>query len=180
MSDPMHLAMLTSIATGFLCLVFVRALLHKISSFEEHIGTVRDYRVVSNARLAGIAVVVAEALTVAGLLWPTTRAAATVLAIALLMLYSGAIAINLLRGRTTIDCGCGGGGQGISPLHVVRNLVLIAIAAPLVLLDSAMPIQLSASFAVVGCVLVLWLTFLAFDQLLGNRMHAIASVHSIL
>ena len=46
---------------------------------------------------------------------------------ALLMAYGMAILINLLRGRTWMDCGClGSTGEGLSYWLVTRNLVLSA------------------------------------------------------
>ena len=50
------------------------------------------------------------------------------LAAALLVSYALAIGINLLRGRTSIDCGCLGAGQRnrIGGWMVIRNLGLVA------------------------------------------------------
>jgi len=46
----------------------------------------------------------------------------------LLSVYAGAILINLLRGRTWMDCGClGTEGEGLSYWLVFRNLTLLAI-----------------------------------------------------
>ena len=122
--------MLSTIAAGFLSLVFLRALLHKLGGYAEFVGNLRDYRVVPEtlapAAAAGL-LVAAETLAAVGLLVPATRSAAAVLAAALLLLYAAAIALNLLRGRTSIDCGCGGSGQGISRLHVLRNLAAGAV-----------------------------------------------------
>ena len=180
MNTQTSFTVLANIATGLLCLVFLRALLHKLSSFDSFVGVVRDYRLVSRPRLFALALITVEALTLVGLVWPRTRESAAMLAMSLLALYVVAIAVNLKRGRTTIDCGCGGGGQGISGLHIVRNVMLIGLAAPVLWFDSLVQVQLGTSLANVSCVLVLWLTFLAFDQLLDNRMHAVASAHSTL
>jgi uncharacterized protein (DUF58 family) len=52
-------------------------------------------------------------------------------AAALLMIFAAAMAINILRGRSHIDCGCGR-SQLRQPLHwgmVVRNLLLAALVA---------------------------------------------------
>lgn len=178
MTTPSYGTLFSCIAAGLLCLVFVRALLHKLSGFAEFVTTVRDYRLVTHSRAAALAIVGAEIVVTVGLLVPQTRGVAAIGAAILLGLYAGAIAINLRRGRTSIDCGCGGGGQGISRLHVVRNLILMSLSVPVMLFDSAIVPQLGLSLAVIGCVLVLWLTFLAFDQLLGNRTHAIATTYS--
>ena len=50
--------------------------------------------------------------------------------LALLVLYSAAIAINLLRGRRDIECGCGGAATHV-PLSgwlLARNAALMATA----------------------------------------------------
>ena len=58
----------------------------------------------------------------------------------LLLPMTLAVAINLARGRSEIDCGCGGTrGQGLSNGLVVRNIVLM-----LSLLCAARPLHLAA------------------------------------
>ncbi len=104
-------------------LLFGFAALHKLrepAAFREALG---DYALLPRRAVAPLArltplVELALALALAGGL-PWSGAAGA----ALLSLYSGAIAINLLRGRRGIDCGCGGAG-GPRPLGVsllVRN-----------------------------------------------------------
>lgn len=171
---------LASLAAGFLCLVFVRALLHKLGGFAEFVGTVRDYRLVPWPRAVALALTALELGIVVGLLLPGSRQAAAVAGAALLAVYALAIGLNLRRGRTSIDCGCGGPGQGISPLHVARNAALIALAAPVALIGSPPLPDLAAAIVVAGCMLLLWMLFLAFEQLLGNRLHAVASTYSAL
>ncbi len=66
-------------------------------------------------------------------IWPRgTRAAAALLILALLVLYSGAIAINLLRGRRDIACGCGGAATHV-PLSgwLLARTALMAAALAL-------------------------------------------------
>jgi Methylamine utilisation protein MauE len=64
-------------------------------------------------------------------IWPgETRVAAAALMLTLLALYSVAIAINLLRGRRDIECGCGGAATHV-PLSgwlLARNAALMAAA----------------------------------------------------
>jgi hypothetical protein len=157
----------------FLALVFLRAILHKIGGYGEFVGIVRDYRLLP-ARLEVVAaplLLACECLVVAGLVLPQTRAGAAALAAGLLLAYALAIGLNLLRGRTTIDCGCGGGGQGISGLHLVRNALLSLFTLPAMLWPAA-ALSPAGFAAAAASVTVLWLTFLAFDQLLGNHTHA--------
>lgn len=117
-------------AVVFTALLFVRACVHKINDFVAFTGFVEDYKLVP-ARMApalGAMIVAGEAFIVVGSLLPWTRPAAMVLAVALLTAYAGGIAINLLRGRDRIECGCGGPAQGISPALIFRNAVLAAVA----------------------------------------------------
>lgn len=176
----MAAAILASLATSFLCLVFARALLHKLGSFDELVVTVANYRLVPWPRAVALALTAAELAIVVGLLLPVSRRAAAVAAALLLAAYALAIGINLRRGRTSIDCGCGGPGQGISRLHVARNALLILVAVPVASIANAALPQLAAAFVVAGGVLTLWMTFLAFEQVLGNRLHAAASTYSAL
>lgn len=173
-------AIVASLATSFLCLVFARALLHKLGGFTEFVGTVANYRLVPWPRAVAMALAGAELAIVVGLLLPASRQAAAAAGAALLAAYAVAIGINLRRGRTSIDCGCGGPGQGISPWHLARNAVLAAFAVPVALLESPPLPELAAAFVVAGGVITLWMTYLAFEQLLGNRMHAAASTYSAL
>jgi hypothetical protein len=72
-----------------------------------------------------------------GLLVPTTRSEAATVAVALLLLFAAAMAINLRRGRSDIDCGCFVGlmRQRIDWVLVHRNLVLAAGGAFLILAE---------------------------------------------
>lgn len=70
-------------------------------------------------------------LAAGALLLPaSTRTLGAFLAAVLLLVVTGAVAINLLRGRRDIDCGCGGlsahvGEQTLSWGLVVRNSLLM-------------------------------------------------------
>jgi hypothetical protein len=126
--DPLAVAT----AIGLLVFVLGRAVLHKLADFAEFRQNVIDYRLVPE-RLAGpVAVVLAggEALAVILLLVPGFRTVGASVAALLLASYAAAMAINLSRGRTSIDCGCGGPAQSISWALVGRNVLLAALAAP--------------------------------------------------
>jgi len=117
-------------AVVFTALLFVRACVHKINDFVAFTGFVEDYKLVP-ARLAsafGAMIVAGEAFIVIGSLLPWTRPAAMMIAAALLVIYAVGIAINLMRGRGRIECGCGGPAQAISPALILRNVVLGVIA----------------------------------------------------
>jgi len=176
----LYLDVASTVAACFLSLVFLRALLHKLGRHAELIGIVREYRLMPQrlAPLAAVAIVACEACAAVGLMLPQTRAAAALLACGLLISYAAAIGINLLRGRTSINCGCGGTGQGISRLHLLRNVLLALSALPAMASVSRGPTGFEVSALAVGCVLAAGFMFLAFDQLLGNRTHAVATEYT--
>ena len=68
------------------------------------------YRLLPDALTAPVAFAIplAEAIGAAALLFPDTRTAGAIGLVALLVAFAAAIAINLLRGHTDIDCGCSG------------------------------------------------------------------------
>lgn len=166
-----------AIAAGLLCLVFARAALHKLSDREDFRAVLAEYRLLPGWAVAPVAhaLPLLELLAAALLLVPPARAAAAALAFVLLALYAAAIAANLLRGRRTLDCGCGGPGRGIGWGHAARNAALAALAW-LPLAAPAAPAGGGALAALIstGCVALLFLLFLLFEQLLGNRAHLIA------
>ncbi|MER8454148.1 hypothetical protein NKG60_30060 [Mesorhizobium sp. M1428] len=162
--DP--LAVGTSI--GLLVLVFARAILHKITDFGELRQTVIDYRIAPKrlARPIAAALTGAESLTLASLLTPGFRGYGTLAAAFALLGYGAAMAINLARGRTSIDCGCGRHGQSISWVLVGRNILLAGLAgiaaAPVVARPfGGFDVMLMPT--VVGAA---WLLLLVFERLL--------------
>ena len=121
-------------ALSVLLLVGASAKLRDLSLFRAHI---ENYQLLPERLVAPAAAVLALWELGCGLAlllapdWPLTRAATAML----LVLVSSAVAINLLRGRTDIDCGCAGlsghsGEQRLSGALVLRNaLLLLALFA---------------------------------------------------
>jgi Methylamine utilisation protein MauE len=74
---------------------------------------------------------VLECAAALGLLLSPLRAPAALVLIALLGLFTGAIVINLVRGRTDIDCGCFGPAlrQRLSWWLLPRNGALFGLLA---------------------------------------------------
>ncbi|MFH5774877.1 MauE/DoxX family redox-associated membrane protein [Paracoccus sp. NGMCC 1.201697] len=117
---------------SFLAVLFASAALSKLTAIDEFHGVVRNFRLLPDALARPVAMVlpVVELAVAAGLLiGPLARPAALVAA-ALLAVFGLAIAINVLRGRSQIDCGCFRNGmkQRISWATVGRNVVLTALA----------------------------------------------------
>ena len=120
-----------------LALLFGVAAGHKLADRARFLAVLGNYDLVPAGLvpLAGMAIVAAEAAAALLLTLPPVRAHGACVAVALLAAYALAIAINLLRGRTRIDCGCLGFGRHdrIAWTLVARNLALIALALALLL-----------------------------------------------
>jgi uncharacterized membrane protein YphA (DoxX/SURF4 family) len=114
-----------------LAAVFLLSGLAKLPRREEFVRAVRNYQLVPD-RLGGLVGRVLPPLEVAGgallALGLGIRPVAALLALCLAA-FSGAVSINLLRGRT-IDCGCFGpvAQQQITWWTVARNVVLLGMA----------------------------------------------------
>jgi hypothetical protein len=119
------------VASGFIIAVLARAVIEKAVGYDIFIAIVRDYRLLpaALAPFAGAALLGAEALAIVLMLVPAFAAAGAIITAALFALYGVAMAATLSAGRTEIECGCGGDGQIVSWALVVRNAMLVAIAA---------------------------------------------------
>lgn len=135
---------------------------------------VEAYEIVPDrlAPAAAIAFALAEALAGLLLLPPLTRAAGVMLALLVLALATGAVVVNLRRGRRVIDCGCGGlsGRQPISWRLVARNaaLALVLLAVPAL---PGLPLD-ALGIALGGAALAL--AYATADQLLVNGLRQAA------
>jgi hypothetical protein len=91
-----------------------------------------------------------------------------VAAIALLALYSAAIALNLARGRRDIDCGCLGPGhrQPLSEWLVARNAAAAIAAATLLAPVDGRPWSWLDALSVSACAACLALLWAAANRLL--------------
>lgn len=120
-----------------LALLFGVSAAHKLADRQRFLAVLKNYDLMPErlVPLAGAAVVAAEVVAIPMLVLPPTRALGAYLSVALLAAYALAIAVNLLRGRTRIDCGCFGFGRHdhIAWTMVVRNLALVALALALLL-----------------------------------------------
>jgi hypothetical protein len=158
------------VAAGTLVCVFARAVVHKVSDFSWFAHTLTGYKLLPEALTQPVAVtlVALEALVIIGLTIPSLRVFAALLALALLILYATAIALNLLRGNMRIDCGCGGAGQGLSWFLVLRNAVLGAIALVAAATPLAATLDILAWISVVTGIASLMLAEAGADQLNEN------------
>jgi hypothetical protein len=105
---------------------------HDLAAFQ---AVVEQYRLLPDrlVPLFARALPVVELGAAVGLLWPTSRAASAAVLIVLLVVFAVAMAVNLARGRSDIDCGCfiGARKQRISWPLVLRNLALAGLGLTL-------------------------------------------------
>ena len=125
--DPIY----SLIVTLRVAVVFAHAATHNVLAYTRHVASVAEYQGMP-ARLVPLLaplVIVLEFAAAILVLLPATRPMGLILAAGLLLAYLFSIGLNLLRGRTSIDCGCGWGSQAhpISGWLLIRNLLYIAI-----------------------------------------------------
>ncbi|HVA78762.1 MAG TPA: MauE/DoxX family redox-associated membrane protein [Candidatus Binataceae bacterium] len=117
-------------------------------------GAVANYRLLPGwlEKPVAWAVPLCETACAAGILFAATRAAAAAAMAMLLGVFTGAIAINLARGRRAIDCGCFGPAlrQELGGSLLVRNLALVAAALALELPVGARGLE-PVDFVTIGC-----------------------------
>lgn len=149
-------------------LVFLNAALGKLRHHLTFQGVVSNYRLLPEMAVPGFAMLlppaeltVAAALLFAPSFWPELSAAM------LLLLFGAAMAVNILRGRRHIDCGCFQSTlkQTLSWTLVVRNAglaVLLAVpaAAPVDVLPQSVATEALLAGAVLFVILqsmnILW------------------------
>ena len=168
MSDALALASAWTLAG-----IFLFAASHKARNYLAFRGVLSEYRLLP-AALVGIAapavvgaeIVAALALLAPAGLMPGVPAASA--AALLLCAYTGAIAVNLLRGRTSIDCGCGGEPTPLSGWLLLRNALLLGLAFTAG--TDATPGWAPELFPLAAaCTLFLWSAYAIGNRLLANR-----------
>jgi methylamine utilization protein MauE len=120
-----------------LALIFGASAILKLSDLELFAGSVANYQLLPRwmEKPFAYALAMVECAAAAGVLFAVSRAAAAETLALLLVLFSAAIAINLIRGRADFDCGCFGPAlrQQLSGWLLVRNLFLMMMASMAVL-----------------------------------------------
>ena len=120
----------------FLSYLFATAGYQKFYSGNHFQKSISEYRVIPASWSRGLArlLPVVELAAGIGLLVPSLQMVAALAVCALLVLYTVAIAINVVRGRRDLDCGCSGSDQEqvVSGVLLARNATLFALALVLV------------------------------------------------
>lgn len=169
MNSDAFLSMLALAIGSGIALIFLRAVYHKTAEFTEFTGFVADYRIVPEAlvRPVSLALVVAEAAVVLGTVTPGGLPFAMVLGAGLFVLYAVGIGVNVARGRTTVECGCGGAPQSVGPALLWRNGILAAAALGAAALPSG-GLPVASVVAALAAGILVWVAFLMADLLLSN------------
>lgn len=172
-------AAIHSLISVIFAMLLLWASLHKFSDRLQFQGILTAYQLLPAALLPLLALFIPIVELSLGLAWLTgfqneTVALATVV---LLASYTFAMGINIFRGNTEIDCGCGlssakhktAGYQRLSIILLLRNLVLILIASIAVIPSNERLLgfidYLNVGLASVGLVFL----YAAFNQLLANK-----------
>lgn len=137
--------------TTFLVIVLTRACWHKVDHFLETVGFAQGYGVVPGPWTVPIVrgLALGEALSVLALAVPASRPLGGLAAAALFAGYGLLMAAALTRGRSHIDCGCGGPPQIVSGFTLGRNAVLAVLGLAVAALPVAAvtPVEAAATIA---------------------------------
>ena len=174
-------ALLLRAAAMAIGLVLLASAAHKLRDWPTFRAAVSNYRLLPDGLVAPVALALPMLEAVAGiaLLVDGLRIAGAWLAVTAIGFATLAVVINLIRGRTAIDCGCGGlgGSQRLSWGLVVRNTVLLVALAIGTTLDAASTGALLDFATLAALTLSLVALLAAASQLLANRslfIHAVS------
>ena len=174
------LFMLSATARLAIAVILALAAVHALRHAAEFGDSVAQYRI-GPRRLAPVAARLLpplQLIAAGSLLVPVSSHAGAALGLCLMALFTGAIAVNLVRGRTFIDCGCGGArGQRLSAGLVLRNLTLMAGLGLVIAAPPTGLIDAWTTIGVTGASLTLIVMYFAANQLMTNRQ-ALVMLHS--
>ena len=153
-------------------LLFASAALHKLRDLAQFDEIFSAYGVMpadSTLRISW-AVPLLEMAVAAGLASHVTRAYAAALGILLLLAYAATIAVNLLRGRRDLACGCGGLDERrpIAAWMVWRNILIALAAASVFAPWTDRALTMTDGVTIAFGLLTVALIYLCADQLFGN------------
>jgi uncharacterized membrane protein len=158
-----------------LALIFAASALIKFADLNEFRGAIENYRIVPEqiSGLIAVAVPLAEIFGAIGLMFPATHRASAMLLSMLLVVFTASIAINLLRGRRHIDCGCFGPAlrQRLSWWLPARNLAMIAMLATVILPVAIRPLSLLDFATILFAAATLAVLYSAANYLVANAPH---------
>ncbi len=152
-----------------LALLFAAAAAQKLRDFAAFRAALGGYRLAPERTLGILAgaLIAAEVATASALAFSESGGLA---AVALLALYTAAIALNLARGRREIDCGCFGPArrQPLSLALVVRNAGWIALGLVCALPSGSRPLVVLDALTITALVALGALVHGAVNGLISN------------
>lgn len=152
--------------------VLASAATHKLRSPARFANQVEDYQMLPRVLVRPVARLLPwlELAIAFALLVPASRGLAAQGAMALLVGYASAIAVNLWRGRHDIDCGCSGPEQAqpLRPVLLLRNALLIGLAQVASLTPEARDLVAFDGFVAIASSTAALLLYAATDGLLAN------------
>ncbi len=154
-------------AMSTLALVFVLSVSHKLRDYARFRASLGAYQLFPE-RLLGVfapLVILLELAAIVAILLPAGPGVS--IAFGLLLIYTAALTVNLLRGNTSIDCGCGDAPTPISGWLLLRNGGLLLLALPHE--PASGPPDLLHWALVAALVTLLMIFYLIFEQLLANH-----------
>lgn len=158
---------------GMVALVFAVGAVQKLRDVPAFHGVLLSYELVPPRLLRPLAwaVPLLEAASALLLVLPASRPAGAVLGLAVLGLVTAGVAVNLLRGRTDLGCGCGGleDEQTLSWSLVGRNGVLATLLASGLVAPAARPLAGLDFLTIVAGSLVLYGLYVGANQLMANH-----------
>ncbi len=163
----------TRMAAAAVAIVLLVGAWQKLRDLDSFEGALEDYDLRPGALRRPLArlLPVLEAVAGLALVIAPLRTAGAALALAVLALVSAAVAVNLLRGRRHIGCGCGGieDEQTLSWALVLRNAVLgLLVLASLIPEPARVLVWLDYLSVACGAASLYGLYVLA-NQLLANQ-----------
>lgn len=157
---------------GSLALLFLGASWHKLRAPMVFRAALANYQLLPERLLAWAVPSIAGVELAIGvwLVLPGFDGGASLAAAILLSLYTGAIIVNLTRGRREIDCGCSAPGsrRPLSGSLVWRNGVLIGAAGVCTLPVAGRSLIWMDTVSILASVAALGLLYAAIDGSLAN------------
>ncbi len=148
-----------------LALVFGGGAASKLTAWAELEGVVGNFRVLPRTLVPVVSWTLppVELLLAVLVMIPATRPLAAIGMGALLAVFAAAIALNIARGRTGIDCGCFRSSlkQNLSWWLVLRNVLLMVMAAACIVMPGARELGPADHFIVVMAALSLFSAYLS-------------------
>jgi hypothetical protein len=156
MAALLHELLASASVAGRICvgLVFVLAALQKAQHWRIFSGVLANYRLLPAIMIVPVALLLPPAEMLVGLLLLSAqfRPFGEWAAVALLGLFAVAMAVNLKRGRTEIDCGCGRSflKQTLRWVLVWRNAGLAALLLPSLIFSGSIAMTTALSGVAAG------------------------------